>query len=125
MSYDTEKLADQAAARMLEQLPEGWVSRVWQNLGWHAAARCGTVEVHISASRRGAEPTFYALVSPDAGRAGTGLASWTPERTTPYTHPLEAARAAVDAAHAYVERLARACLEAEQAMQGKLGQHTP
>lgn len=67
--------AKKGAARLVKQLGTGWIPRVWENLGWHFAARTKTNMLHVHPSHKG----FVAFISEDRGPGGR----WSAHGRTP------------------------------------------
>ena len=95
---------------MVERLGAGWEARVWENLGWHAAAHKHNVAVYWHPRGN----SYSTLVNSEAGSSGTGLAAWGQDPRKDYADPRESVRAAVTAVNSYMARLEAAQYAAQQ-----------
>lgn len=64
-----------AAGELVETLGKGWEPRVWENIGWHYAARTpdGRVKVHPAGLRQNGSRSYTAFVSTDDSGGGQWL----------------------------------------------------
>jgi len=108
MMNETEATAK--GKEMVERLGAGWEARVWENLGWHAAAHKHNVAVFWHPRGN----SYSTLVSSKASSSGTGLTAWSQATNKDYADPRESVRAAVTAVNNYITRLEAAQAEAQQ-----------
>lgn len=110
MKYSNKQEAIEAANSTLRRMknPELWNIRVWQNLGWHYNLQAANISLS-----EGSKGKFFALVSSDYDKCGTGLAAWSPGDSH-FGDPNKAVENAVAAAVNYAEELLFAAHAADQ-----------
>lgn len=87
-----QEKAEQLKTKIEHTLGSGWVSKVWENLGWHVCWQNGAVSLHYSEHTNA--DGFWAMVG-DIG-SGTGNIELTPRSGEHYTDPVEAVQKAIE-----------------------------
>ncbi len=67
-THEEFKAAEKAAAALAKRLGPDWTPRVWENIGWHYAAECGTASMHPH-KRNGVHSHYTFMMSPGPGTA--------------------------------------------------------
>lgn len=66
--------------RLIKKTGGKWKLRVWENLGWHFHAECGSIQVNQSGIRK-----YWTLMSDDITHAGGGCTLWSlDDKVFPY-----------------------------------------
>ena len=95
------------AGDLVDELGEGWVPRVWENLGWHFAAETPDRLVKLHPS--GESYTAFISTEPSSGGTWTGRGKTAKEALqdamTAVQHDVDAGIQALDAIRATVGRI--------------------
>jgi len=107
MKTKTEAAA--AAAKLVKRLGAGWRPRVWQNLGWHFAARKGPISVYPSLDGQ-----FHCLIAETDEQAPAGSGYWSGSDTKTFDDPRKAVEHELKKVAAFVTGVYNSMLAATQ-----------
>ena len=80
---EAQKRANELAEYLTEHTGGNWIAEVWENLGWHYSASCGTITAYWSLHGK----QYSVLISDKIGTNHAGAGIWHTE--TNADNPLE------------------------------------